>query len=186
MPKVTIRVEGTIAEFAYKGIQARRWTLFPYAPEVKYENLIYVVPIYRVSIVGKDQSFAAIRFGLNARRIGDGPKKKLCDVGLFKEQTHTCRWLPDYKLHSVEFDAKGAWKITGSFLIHAGSPRHDMPFGSFGCIEIIGQDEWTRFVTTVESAGGMPSAMLSQKGLVSCVIKPPKDQPWAELWLRGK
>jgi len=180
MPKVIIRVEGVTARYAYKGIQAQRWTLFPYAPEVKYEEMLYVAPIYRISLKGAAQSFAALRFGLNARRIGSGPKRKRCDVGLFAKQSHTLKWLPNYTLHSVDNADQGAWQITGNFLFHAGSPAPEKPYGSFGCIEIIGQDEWKRFVSTIESLGGLPSAMLSAKGLVTCDIEPPKDVPWAE------
>ena len=163
-----------------------RFPLAPYSPKGGTRTeAIYKVPTYWIEIKDKSNKFKAIRFGLINKGLTPPPKKRRCDVGLFKERTYTGRWRPGYELHSTGSAENGAIKVYKAFLIHDGPDESgDSPsvvFGTYGCIEICGKDEWTRFLNTIKSAGGADLASLSKNGKIRVHIHGVARSPDAEL-----
>jgi RHS repeat-associated protein len=114
-------------------------------PDGNY-NLAYRTPLYSVTVSAKTDAgvtrsvtFDAIRFGPRNDR------DKMSVAGLAEEQTHTLRWYPEYMLHSTGSAENGAWIVKGNFLIHDGPDGPDEVFGTAGCVEIYGQDGFSRF-----------------------------------------
>jgi hypothetical protein len=120
----------------------------------------YEVPLYSVSIFkAKDhlktesytqrQDFKAVRFGVYKN---DGSIKKYKDIGFFvvgKSHDHWYRLNTylHYRLHSVQTNPdNGAWVIEGTHYIHSGpSGFNDTGYGTAGCVEIFGKNEFNRF-----------------------------------------
>ena len=140
-----------------KGSEVGKWTTAPYSHDKGLDiKAIYEVPIYEVK-VEPSYSFKAVRFGLVNRNQNPAPKQRRCDAGLGMAQSYNATWVPGYSPHSFQGGIRlGAWRIIPGkgFLIHEGSSDKDKSIGgSLGCIEIVGQLEWNRFLNTIESVG---------------------------------
>ena len=119
----------------------------------------FLMPTYRVTVSGTNNggekvntNFTAIRFGVYRPTSESAPSV----VGLASAQTHTVKeFNPNYTLSSTTVADNGAWRVTGSYLIHDGPdfPTSSM-FGSKGCIEICKPGEWKKFNDTILSLSG--------------------------------
>lgn len=107
---------------------------------------VYRVPLYRVTVSGKNdknstvtEDFEAIRFGVQ-RTLSRSARV----VGLADEQTHTLDW------SNITTMRGSAWRVYDGFFIHRG-PDNPLgaEMGSIGCVEICGADEWNRFNDTI-------------------------------------
>ncbi len=133
-------------------IGSARITSYPYRPNKP--RILYSVPLYQVTIKGKNENnnlvtedFEAIRFGVY-RSKNEGPKV----VGLADYQTHTLSW--DY-ITTMNDDA---WRVYSGFFIHQGpSDPLSGRYGSIGCVEICGLGEWERFNDTIKKFSGLKS-----------------------------
>ena len=102
---------------------------------------IYTIPTYNLIVSGTDVSgrrvqydFEVLRFGIQFKKGFSSPRV----VGLADSQTHVIKdWLPHYTVHSAASVERGAWQVTGNFLIHDGpdDPTSEV-YASIGCIEI--------------------------------------------------
>jgi len=102
---------------------------------------IYTIPTYKLIVSGTDVSgrtverdFEVLRFGIQFK-VGDSTPRV---VGLADGQRHIIKaWLPHYTVHSARSVERGAWQVTGNFLIHDGpdEPMSEV-YASIGCIEI--------------------------------------------------
>jgi len=138
------------------------WTLCPYnRPEGVEGAPEYWVPTYKMTITGPVPAFKVIRFGLQRKNLDPPPAERPCDAGLFKENVFYPVWLPTYRVHSGPGSIPGAWQLYRSFLIHEGSPDPDAGWGTLGCIEVVGKNEWHRFLNAIQRLAG---ASLDQVG----------------------
>ncbi len=124
-------------------------TSYPYRPKPR---ILYKVPLYRVTVEGKDErnnsvteDFKAIRFGVHRT-----PEKQARVVGLADAQTHTLSW--SY-IRTMQGEA---WRVYDGFFIHKGpaNPTSEA-YGSIGCVEICGANEWDRFNDTIKKLAGL-------------------------------
>ncbi|AEH02092.1 hypothetical protein [Lacinutrix sp. 5H-3-7-4] len=131
MHKVIITVTNTKKGFA-------RLTSYPIRPH----RIQYEVPLYIVTVAGKDKNdipvskeFKAIRFGIKRTETINAHV-----VGLQDSQSYTLKW--DW----ITTMDENAWRVYDVFFVHRG-PINALAgeFGSIGCIEICGHNEWKRF-----------------------------------------
>ncbi|HEY9044504.1 MAG TPA: RHS repeat-associated core domain-containing protein [Ohtaekwangia sp.] len=131
-----------------------------------YDGNTYVIPIYEMTVSGTDdqgnsvsKTFQVLRFGV----YRDSPDKKPGIVGLANQQSYTIKsWEPAYKVHSFASPEDGAWRVTGSFLIHDGpdDPMNQL-YATAGCIEVCGGPKgFVQFNSFVLSLSG--ASTLSQ------------------------
>ena len=115
---------------------------------------LYRVPLYRVYVEGRDatnnfvqEDFEAIRFGVH-KNYSSHPKI----VGLADMQTHILSW--DWITTMEEY----SWRVYDGFFIHDG-PDNPMSgfYGSIGCVEICGANEWSRFNDVIQDLSGANS-----------------------------
>lgn len=149
-------------------VTGNMWALSPYNPQ---QGVIgapeYLVPTYKLKVVGEARDFQVIRFGIKRTNVSPPPETRLCDVGLFKENTYTGTWLPTYRVHSGSGSLPGAWQLYGNFLIHEGSPDPNDAWGTYGCIEVVGRNEWRRYLRTITRIGEAQLNQISkQKNLI--------------------
>ncbi|WP_452220833.1 hypothetical protein [Lacinutrix salivirga] len=113
-------------------------TSYPYRPDgIKYE-----VPLYVVTVKGKDKSgkdvekkFKAIRFGVKRTSTINAHM-----VGLQDAQSYTLTW------SYITTMREKAWRVYAGFFVHRGPIKPlDGTYGSIGCIEICGGGEWDKF-----------------------------------------
>jgi RHS repeat-associated protein len=103
----------------------------------------FEVPLYTMTIEGTDEDgnkqsreFSVIRFGVSQKKTGGAANV----VGLANSQSYTIKsWNGKY-LYGEEDITPGAWRITGSWLLHDGAdaPLKDA-WGAIGCIEVCGR-----------------------------------------------
>lgn len=165
------------------------WSIAPFSDREGLEkDAIYDVPIYEIT-VGATQSFKAIRFGLVRRNQNPPPKQRICDAGLSSATEAQPTWISGYSPHSFQGQARpGAWRIfpkpAKPFLIHEGpSDSSTMIGGSLGCIEIVGQDEWDRFLGMIELFARAGCSSVGQAGALLLKIEK-ASYPTAELVTR--
>jgi hypothetical protein len=144
-----------------------KWTLSPYNDaEGLQATVVYEVPVYEVLVPSKEV-FWAIRFGLVRNNVSPPPASRKCDAGLAKKQEARPSWVPTYSPHSFHGGiTPGAWQLypDKGFLIHEGASDPTRVLGgSLGCIEIVGTDEWNRFLTTLEELAGANCAVIGQE-----------------------
>ena len=157
------------------------WALSPYNPEQGVQGApVYLVPTYVLTLATADgrkvcpRDFKVIRFGLKRTAATDAlpsPPELLCNVGLFSEQQHTAAWISTYRVHSGPGSIVGAWQLTGSFLLHEGSPDPSSPWGTYGCVEVVGNDEWKRLLSTIQSFSGADLATVGSRKLLTVRIQ---------------
>ncbi len=138
-------------------------TSYPYRPN--RPRILYSVPLYRVTIKGRNnvnnlvtKDFEAIRFGVYRTKT-EGPKI----VGLADYQTHIL------KLDYITTMNDDAWRVYDGFFIHQG-PNNPTSgsYGSIGCIEICGFGEWDLFNDTIKNLTGLNSlTQISNNKLVT-------------------
>jgi hypothetical protein len=153
-------------------IIGRKWALSPYNPT---DGVIgapeYLVPTYIMKVSGVSSHFKVIRFGIKRTNLNPPPKTRICDVGLFKNNIYTATWIPTYTVHSGPGSVPGAWQIYKNFLIHEGSSNPSDAWGTYGCVEVVGAGEWSRFIKSVKKTGGAENIILSKQKLVKINIE---------------
>ena len=126
--------------------------LCSYPDKQRSEGIKYKVPLYIVSVEGKNHNgsrvseiFSAIRFGVKKSYHN----KTVKVVGLSDSQTHTLTW------DNITTMTGNAWRVYDGFFIHEGpySPTTQL-YGSIGCVEICGVDEWDRFNKLIVNLSG--------------------------------
>lgn len=139
-----------------------KWALCPYNPTDGVDGAPeYMVPTYKMKVSGSSIDFKVIRFGIKRTNITPSPKTRICDVGLFNKNTYSAVWIPTYKVHSGPGSIRGAWQLYNNFLLHEGSPDPSDAWGTYGCIEVVGKGEWSRFLNAVKKQSG--ASIASQK-----------------------
>lgn len=104
----------------------------------------FVLPTYSLTVEGTTNAgelvkrdFEVFRFGVHCPLNGSPAV-----VGLAQQQTHVIKaWIPTYTVHSASSIERGAWQVTGNFLIHDGPDNplsRDEVYASIGCIEVCG------------------------------------------------
>ncbi len=149
-----------------------RWTLRPYNPINKiWAAPEYLVPAFRMKVDGVAKPFEVIRFGLQRRNRRPIPLRRKCDAGLFRRHRYQVkRWLPNYNPQSHPgTGVPGAVVITGNFYIHEGATFTYDPWGTYGCVEVVGKGEWRRFLSSLTQIGGadVPDIIAAGKMTVS-------------------
>ena len=125
----------------------------PSFPDKQNSRILYSVPLYRVYVEGRDDAnnfvqkdFEAVRFGVHKPY-----SSHVRMVGLADSQTHTLSW--DW----ITTMNEDAWRVYDGFFIHRGPSDPLIGFGSIGCVEICGVDEWNRFNDTILNLTGLTS-----------------------------
>ena len=59
----------------------------------------------------------------------------------------------------------------GNFLIHEGSPDPSSPWGTYGCIEVVGRNEWNRFLDSIKLLSGEGPATVGSLRLLTVKIQ---------------
>lgn len=149
-----------------------KWALSPYNPT---DGVIgapeYMVPTYKMKVLGSSADFKVIRFGIKRTNINPPPKTRPCNVGLFNKNTYIGTWIPTYRVHSGPGSIPGAWQLYKNFLIHEGSSDPSDAWGTYGCIEVVGRGEWSRFLNVVKRQDGADNHVLSNKKMVKANIE---------------
>lgn len=134
-------------------------------PDNQNSSILYRVPLYRVYVEGRDaannlvqKDFEAIRFGVHKPYSSHARI-----VGLADTQTHTLSW------DNISTMPGNAWRVYDGFFVHKGP---DFPltehYGSIGCVEICGLDEWDRFNDVIKNLTGLNTFnQISNSGLLS-------------------
>ncbi|WP_299889201.1 hypothetical protein [uncultured Lacinutrix sp.] len=144
MHKVTITVTNTKIGLA-------KLTSFPHRPD----GIKYQVPLYTVTVKGKDKlgnsvekNFKAIRFGVKRTKTLNAHM-----VGLQQAQSYILSWSWITTMKEM------AWRVYDGFFVHRG-PNNPMAgtFGSIGCIEICGSGEWDRFNNLIKELADCKTA----------------------------
>ena len=152
MNKVIITVSNTRTGIAYL-------TSYPYRPKsVKYQ-----VPLYRVTVSGKDSTGKEVTTNFEAIRFGVKRTKTVAAhvVGLQDKQHRTLEWSYITTMNEM------AWRVYGGFFVHRG-PQNPLGgnFGSIGCIEITGAGKWNEFNRLIVTLSGCKTEReVSKKGL---------------------
>ena len=134
-------------------------------PDKQNSSILYSVPLYRVYVAGRDsannlvsEDFEAIRFGIHKPYSG-----QVSVVGLADAQTHTLSW------DDISTMPNKAWRVYDGFFIHKG-PEYPITqnYGSIGCVEICGVDEWDRFNDLIKNLTGLSNlTQISNSGLLT-------------------
>lgn len=153
-------------------ITEKKWALSTYNPT---EGVVgapeYLVPTYKMKVSGCLSDFKVIRFGIKRTNIEPPPTKRHCKLGSFNENTYSAVWLPSYKVHSGPGSIPGACQLYKNFLIHEGSSDPSDAWGSYGCIEVVGENEWFRFLTEVQKQSGADNFELSNEKKINVHIQ---------------
>jgi hypothetical protein len=105
---------------------------------------LFVLPTYPLTVEGVGPNGEAAKRDFEVLRFGvQGPKNAPPRVvGLANQQTHVIKsWIPTYTVHSANSPERGAWQVTGNFLIHDGPDNplaRDPVYASIGCVEVCG------------------------------------------------
>ena len=166
---------------------AKKWLLVPYGHTLgTWASPIYWVPLYEMKVDGVSRGFQVIRFGLQRKDNLPIEKSRRCDAYIFTPRPKQVpRWKPKYKPHSFDTSergasAQGAVVIKGAYYVHAGPSKRETAAGSLGCVEVCGKNEWTRFLSSLKSVGGVNgiSKLVSSGRLF--VESQPAAVPYAE------
>jgi hypothetical protein len=167
-------------------VTAEQTGTWPIAPYNHIDGLDqtsrYEVPVYKVTAGAKDV-FEAVRFGLVRIKQSTPRPSRRCDAGLSKELTVKPTWIPRYSPHSFQLPGRpGAWRILPNkgFLVHQGTARKTQTGGSLGCVEIVGEGEWDRFLARIEALAGASCAEIS-KAQTLCLHMKSAQFPMAKL-----
>lgn len=112
----------------------------------------YIVPLYKMTVSGKDnnkksisEDFKVIRFGVQWK--DNGTKAKV--VGLASSQSHKLKWV-DYM--------GGSWQVHKNWLIHKGADNPQVSaWGAIGCVEVCGVGGWKKFNNLIVKLSGSNS-----------------------------
>jgi hypothetical protein len=122
----------------------------------KSTGKIYTVPLYRMTVSGKDakgnrvsKSFEVIRFGVWDKN------NKYSVVGLAEAQVHTLTWAPGFLGGSWLIYEKVEEEEVKRWFVHRGAADPStVASPAIGCIEVTGSGEWKRFSDLVKRLSG--------------------------------
>jgi hypothetical protein len=121
----------------------------------------YIVPTYKMKISGSAVIFKVIRFGLTQSTTLPHPVNRICDIGLFKKNTYNAVWIPSHQTQAITGAALGAWKFNKDYYIQEGSRTPTDAWNSNGCIEVVGKDQWLKFLFVIRQTSGDSNHILS-------------------------
>ncbi|MBK6919364.1 MAG: hypothetical protein IPH07_18355 [Deltaproteobacteria bacterium] len=136
---------------------------------------LFVMPTYALTVEGTlpsgehaKRDFEVFRFGVHCPKNG-----RPAMVGLAQQQTHVIKsWISTYTVHSADSPERGAWQVTGNFLIHDGPDNplsRDDVYASIGCLEVcggpLGFDVFNDFIIALSAPrAGSRDAQLQEIG----------------------
>ena len=131
------------------------------------------VPLYEMVVIGTDSSLKKVERKFKVIRFGVKQVSRI--------DRHRVVGLKDFQVHSLKRAGymDGSWQIYGDFLIHDGAdnPKRQA-WGSIGCIEVTGKDEWEDFESLIKNLSGESNPWKSgQSGKLMVRIESVKKRP---------